>query len=90
MIQAVLSRRAIFWQFLAGAMNGDGVAYHFLHRPHCTRDENTSAVPSPIKPLLPENPSFFPRRSQKISASMISILASGQTHSAVKPFVDPK
>ena len=44
--------------------------HHFLHGPHCTRDENMYAVPSPIKPptarkplLLSQHNFFFRIRS---------------------------
>ena len=87
MKEVIVSCRAIFWQFFGGAMNGDGVAYHFLHRPHCTRDKIMSDAPSHIKPLLPETHRFC---SQFFSASTLSTFASGPTHSAVIPFVDPK
>ena len=91
MKEVIASYCAIFWQFFGGAMNGDGVANHFLHRPHCTRDKVMSAAPSPIKPLLPETHRFFPWRSQFFfPASTLSTFASGPTHSAVIPFVDPK
>ena len=90
MKEALVSCRAILWQFLADAMNGDEVAYHFLHRPHCTRDKNMSAALSPIKPLLPESHYFFPWRSQKKFRIHALDFTSGPTHSSVVPSVDPK